>query len=110
MRVFSVRMKVEFPELLLARTQTLTMTRLRCYTNYLPQHRLLHLWRTHSCVLRSHSCERFWETEPYSSVSGSRWMLCSPAVFFSQYLRSHASQPLPAAVSRPVNANAWISE
>ena len=46
----------------------------------------------------------------YSSVSGSRWILCSPAVFFSQYLRSHASQLLPAAVSRPENASAWISE
>jgi hypothetical protein len=46
----------------------------------------------------------------YSSVSGSRWMLCSPAVFFSQYLRSQASQLLPAAVSRPVNARAWMSE
>src|SRR5579862_3796590 len=42
----------------------------------------------------------------YSSVSGSRWMLCSPAVFFSQYFRSHASQLLPAAVSRPVKASA----
>ena len=29
MRVFSVRMKVEFPELLLARTQIWTMTSLR---------------------------------------------------------------------------------
>jgi hypothetical protein len=31
MRVFSVRMKAEFPELLLARTQTLTMASLLDY-------------------------------------------------------------------------------
>src|SRR5271166_6693244 len=46
----------------------------------------------------------------YSSVSGSRAMLFSPAAFFSQYLRTQASQLLPAAVSRPVKARAAISE
>src|SRR5271157_369039 len=46
----------------------------------------------------------------YSSFSGSSAMLFSPAAFFSQYLRTQASQLLPAAVSRPVKARAAMSE
>jgi hypothetical protein len=95
MRVFSVRMKVEFPELLEARTQIWTMTTLR-----LSVHTSVNAARKSACATG----------RPYSRASGSRWMLCSPAVFFSQYFRSQASQLLPAAVSRPVKAKAWISE
>ena len=40
----------------------------------------------------------------YSSFSGSSAIPFSPAAFLSQYLRTQASQLLPAAVSRPLNA------
>lgn len=46
----------------------------------------------------------------YSSFSGSRPKPFSPAFFFSQYLRTQASQLLPAAVSRPLKASAAMSE
>ena len=46
----------------------------------------------------------------YSSFSGSSAMFFSPAAFFSQYLRTQASQLLPAAMSRPLNTSAAISE
>src|SRR6266851_711229 len=45
-----------------------------------------------------------------SSFSGSIWMFCSPAAFLAQYFLTHASKVLPAAVSRPVNASAPMSE
>jgi len=46
----------------------------------------------------------------YSSGSGWSAISFSPAAFFSLYFFTHASQLLPAAVSRPVNARAAISE
>ena len=46
----------------------------------------------------------------YSRFSGSRPKPFSPAAFFSQYLRTHASQLLPAAVSRPEKARAAMWE
>ncbi len=49
-------------------------------------------------------------SKPQSSASGSSAMFFSPAIFLSQYFRSQASQFLPAAVSRPVNARPAISE
>ena len=46
----------------------------------------------------------------YSRLSGSSAICFSPAAFLSQYLRTQASQLLPAAVSRPVKASAAMSE
>ena len=46
------------------------------------------------------------ESNAYSSFSNSSAMPFSPAAFFSGYLRTQASQLLPAAVSRPVKARA----
>ena len=46
----------------------------------------------------------------YSKDSGWMFKSPSPVVFFSQYLRTQASQLLPAAVSRPVKASAAMSE
>jgi hypothetical protein len=46
----------------------------------------------------------------YSSASGSKAIPFSPAALRSQYFLTHASQLFPAAVSRPVNARAAISE
>jgi hypothetical protein len=45
----------------------------------------------------------------YSRLSGSRLAWPSPVDFFSQYFRTHASQLLPAAGSRPENSSAAIS-
>src|SRR5258705_13822846 len=45
----------------------------------------------------------------YSRDSGWSVKLPSPDDFFSQYLRTQASQLLPAAGSRPENASAAIS-
>jgi hypothetical protein len=45
----------------------------------------------------------------YSRDSGCRLKPLSPEAFFSQYLRTHASQLFPAAGSRPVKASAAIS-
>src|SRR5579864_8616728 len=45
----------------------------------------------------------------YSSASGCKLKSFSPRAFFSAYFFIHASQLLPAAVSRPVNASAAIS-
>src|ERR1051326_3821513 len=46
----------------------------------------------------------------YSSASAWIPIFFSPAAFFSQYLRTQASNLFPAAVSRPLKANAAISE
>ena len=46
----------------------------------------------------------------YSRLSGSKAICFSPAALRSQYLRTQASQLLPAAVSRPLKARAAISE
>jgi hypothetical protein len=50
------------------------------------------------------------ELRVYSKSSGSSAIPFSPAAFLSQYLRTQASQLLPAAVSRPVNASAAMSD
>ena len=46
---------------------------------------------------------------PHSNGSGCKLKSFSPAAFFSAYFFIQASQLLPAAVSRPVNASAPIS-
>src|SRR5438477_1238412 len=56
-----------------------------------------------SCDQRLHGERR------YSSSSGCSEIFFSPATFFSQYWRTQFSQPLPAAISRPVHARAAIS-